>query len=504
MNKLILLVFISIYTISNAQTSKTYKGTLGEGTATYQYYENDKYERVLNGLFNYNGENFDVIGHFTEGKRSGQWSISALNKIYNRIYHTTTKNNAKVEGMYENGSLTGKWTYFNSIRYFYADSKTFSEDNFEKATATFKNNHFVGAIQYESNKLKTTGSFDDLGFFEGIWNFKYSWKTDEIRYLKGVAYFRLLRNTEDGKVRILCDSTSFVKKFWNNFNQNIGISIVDNITYYPDTVDINYSEGAIRMLEENEDFQVINYNFQALNIWREYESGSFDPNAINPLYCINENYQNCNIPSCFQIIIRELEKGDKYYNKVQYKQKIADAENYERNLNYKEELKSLTCAYNIQNSEELANKISIIKNKQLIIDAESEYDNNNYSNALDLYKQSLQISFSNEIQEKINNTSKLVDLSYSNETVRENNRKIDLIYVYKEQVKKPILYNAYLIVYNGTPKYSNDIESIDELKKLINVQNKINKLVNQDTKQLEKKLKKQTEKQEIINEILAF
>jgi len=35
----------------NCQTIKTYSGTYEGGYATYQYYENKNYERILNGSF---------------------------------------------------------------------------------------------------------------------------------------------------------------------------------------------------------------------------------------------------------------------------------------------------------------------------------------------------------------------------------------------------------------------------------------------------------------------
>src|SRR5579863_6751072 len=86
MNKkkiLIIFLYLTLTNIVNGQTNidsskraiKTYTGPFENGTATYQYYENEKLERIYQGNFSYKQPGVIVTGKFKNNKREGTWKF---------------------------------------------------------------------------------------------------------------------------------------------------------------------------------------------------------------------------------------------------------------------------------------------------------------------------------------------------------------------------------------------------------------------------------------------
>lgn len=79
-------LFILFIKVSFSQT-KTYSGEYENGIATYQYYENSDFERVLNGTFSYKvtdrreGRGYctiEVSGRFKDNIKDGKWTYKVI------------------------------------------------------------------------------------------------------------------------------------------------------------------------------------------------------------------------------------------------------------------------------------------------------------------------------------------------------------------------------------------------------------------------------------------
>jgi len=327
--KLILIFHLSTSVI-DGQTLKNYSGTFENGKATYQYYENDQMDRVLQGNFSYTGSLFDMQGNFKDGNKNGKWTIKAQNKKYSN-WRASIIINTQIEGNYINGFLDGYWQYKNTMQF---DDDNNSTD-IETSTATFKNNHFIGKVTYYANfptDYKVTGQFNENGYVDGTWIYAEGNMRDEIRFYKGVAYWRLYNNTTTGEKKIFCDSTSFVQEFWKNYDPKIKVSNVNGKIYYPDTVLIR---PEVRVLESNATYEgpriinaikigdpssSINYSFNPIYIWMQDNVDLYFAGAItNPLYY----YKNgSNIPFGLQIIINECSEYTDCYKQRKEEERI--------------------------------------------------------------------------------------------------------------------------------------------------------------------------------------
>jgi hypothetical protein len=271
------------YQLIFGQTLKTYSGIFEEGKATYQYYENENFDRFFHGNFSYNGSLYNMVGLFNNNNRDGNWTISAVEKISIHKSLGSVKVNAKVIGTYDNGNLNGNWSYYNSIIHVSPyTKKPFSPDDegcAEISKATFKNNNFVGKFSYQSNcpkQYSINGQFDNKGIIDGTWSFVTSTEKTEIRFLKGIAIWKLRQNITNGEKLEFYDKTNFVIDFWNSYDTINNTSIVDGKVYILDT---------------------LNANYDGVEIWRS-------DNDENPLY----HYKlGCKKPMFYEIAIKDCE-----------------------------------------------------------------------------------------------------------------------------------------------------------------------------------------------------
>ena len=87
MKSLVLTISIlSATTYSFSQKLQIYSGAFEGGKATYQYYENDQYERVYHGDFKYQSEGLTVTGKFVNGKKDGIWNSPPALVQFRNIY----------------------------------------------------------------------------------------------------------------------------------------------------------------------------------------------------------------------------------------------------------------------------------------------------------------------------------------------------------------------------------------------------------------------------------
>jgi hypothetical protein len=117
--KTITSIFISLCAVSlmqrtYSQTQMIYNGNFEKGVAKYQYYENNNFDRILDGQFSYSSDLYNYAGKFKENKRDGSWVISSENKKFSD-YFITAKFNTKVFGNYNKGKYDGRWSYKNAF-----------------------------------------------------------------------------------------------------------------------------------------------------------------------------------------------------------------------------------------------------------------------------------------------------------------------------------------------------------------------------------------------------
>ena len=101
------LLFISIWLGTNCQNLKTYSGIYEKGNATYQYYENKDYERVLQGAFSYKSKSYDysyfeqdITGIFKENFKDGLWTAKKTRTL-NDLRNGEIKLTEILSGKYE-------------------------------------------------------------------------------------------------------------------------------------------------------------------------------------------------------------------------------------------------------------------------------------------------------------------------------------------------------------------------------------------------------------------
>jgi len=177
---------------------QTYSGAIDENTtATYQYYENDQYERVYQGDFKaVCSRNWTIVtltGKFSEDKKDGAWKVTSdIGNVFLGKYSEIVKGN------YVNGNMEGTWTY-----------QVISKETGKiesQSTANFKNNLQIGAYEFtlgEENIIKYR--LNDEGFIDGEYTADFT-DSDKVKWQhrakfeNGIMYFSLYRNLSTGEI----------------------------------------------------------------------------------------------------------------------------------------------------------------------------------------------------------------------------------------------------------------------------------------------------------------
>ena len=80
---LIAIFSYSYWLLGQNKSTQTYSGNFEGGKATYSYYENNEYERIYNGDFEYTGNVedyvglvFNISGDFANNLKEGKWIFS--------------------------------------------------------------------------------------------------------------------------------------------------------------------------------------------------------------------------------------------------------------------------------------------------------------------------------------------------------------------------------------------------------------------------------------------
>lgn len=374
-SKLILLPFLLMLNVDSvAQSLKTFSGNFEQGSAVYQYYENSQFDRVFHGTFSYTGSMFDMKGNYVDGQKDGQWSITANDKLFSGR-GGSIKLNTKITGSYKKGKLEGVWSYTNLIR-FAADK----EEDKETSTATFSGGHFVDKVSYIASwpeNHSVNGEFDNLGFMTGNWTYINGSEKDEIKFMKGVAYWRLLNNTSTGEKKLFCDATEFVKEFWNSYDPIAQTSTIKGKIYYPDTVSIDKDTRVFKSttieIGDPWSFQASGEDYNnPICIWINDHISVFASGALsNPLYYYDKGGQP---PTGFQIIIKECDYYSECYKKKlrQEENRIAEEKLRQESIERKEKYEATLKKGNIYFQEKRYNAALVEYNSAKAIDASSE------------------------------------------------------------------------------------------------------------------------------------
>ena len=185
-------------------------GKQSTGDVEYKYYENEEYERIYNGSFKYNAPELDygyslsIIGNYKENKKEGIWTykLSKQSEFFDIKFFQLS-----ITGEYSNGNLNGKWTFKRNTIYkedYMGMHRIGDNEVNELSICSFKNNKFYSTFQYEFEKVKINGNFDENGFFDGVW--KVNWEEEEIpfesirSYKNGVLYKKIYRNLSTGQI----------------------------------------------------------------------------------------------------------------------------------------------------------------------------------------------------------------------------------------------------------------------------------------------------------------
>ncbi len=240
-----------------AQTKHNYSGNFNtetmNGIAKYQYYENNKGERIYDGKFS-----FEVIkspnkpfleygyieGDFKNNAKNGEW-VYTRKTSYKESYTFECYNCS-----YEDGKLDGEVHY--GIE---------SQNGLEAiCNVTFKRGNLIGKFSYISTTrgINVEGQFDDNGYMDGVWKTIYregNGVTFEIRktYRNGGLVKNIKKDVSTGEIEVIKDDSG--TKFWSNYNSEQNSSVFwsnDGYNQYLMLVDVEKTGS---------------YNFETYGSW---------------------------------------------------------------------------------------------------------------------------------------------------------------------------------------------------------------------------------------------
>lgn len=240
-----LLTMIQFLIASNlhAQELKTFKGEMDKGLCSYQYYEDQNFERVYNGFYNYQSSdgNLHVNGHYTNNKKDGIWSFSF---IYGCIHEGINKS-------YKQGKLNGEYIYVKDVE---STRKVLA-----KSVAHFEDNVQVGEFYFFTEDNSVLGKCSIKAFFlDGLLygtvtiSFTAFYRKpivyeDKIRFENGFLISRLFRNITDGDVYVNTKRDSLLSNYGKFFVASLNEAIIP----YLQTVGRDYSDKDSYELSNN-------------------------------------------------------------------------------------------------------------------------------------------------------------------------------------------------------------------------------------------------------------
>lgn len=214
------VIFICSSFISFGQGVKTYSGKYENGKITYQYYENNSYERIYHGTYVYSceryidffGDGYETIkGNFKHNFQDGMWEYS----------YKSNDNEIKVyiKGGYKDGLMDGIWT--KTITNLTKNTIVL------KMTASFKDGKLIGDFSFVQFKDVVKGKFNENSHYNGRWSVKYSNDNNEpceiiYDFNDGLLTFILDRNIATGEIIYKSNEINTEKFYEEYFCDNCG------------------------------------------------------------------------------------------------------------------------------------------------------------------------------------------------------------------------------------------------------------------------------------------
>lgn len=223
---LILILFSSLSAF--AQTLKSYSGPYENGTAKYQYYENDNYERILNGPFTYNeGQTYSITGEFKNNLRVGVWKAT----ITEKNFYTKQLTSKVATATYVAGNLEGLCNYT------YTEIAT--KRILAKSTANFRNNTLIGSYTYDvndqENDFSISISLNQDGFADSTSIIKYRYRgklfEDILKFRNGFLYWELHRDMTNGNILKRIERKKLIDEICANYDSTSNIAIVSYVEF---------------------------------------------------------------------------------------------------------------------------------------------------------------------------------------------------------------------------------------------------------------------------------
>lgn len=374
--------------LTYGQTIKNYTGSYDEGTATYQYYENENYERILNGNFTYKVYDYIITGQFKNNLRTGQWKAITTNKNNTNKQLTTEV----VTATYVEGNLEGICSY--------SETDVISKKILSKSTAHFKGNMVVGEYSYTLNKgednISVIFNLNQDGFADSTLIIKYNYQRRQFehiqKYKNGFLYWELHRDMTDGRIIKKTDKKTFIDEFYSAYDPKTKISIIPYVEFpsqeqpiylsrlnesSPNSSYLGTPTSNGNFSYQNAPFTFVrsgfenDYNsfwdlYKGINFWK---NGNCDycGNSVNPLYYFKKG---ANIVSYSPV--KELVLDDSSYNNYTNQKVISDNKKHRQQL--LDSLKSAVLSsidwVNVNDSSKLLSTFSIsaipITNSQYI------------------------------------------------------------------------------------------------------------------------------------------
>ena len=206
----IITVVILTPIICFGQQLQTYTGAFEKGTASYQYYEDENYERVFHGDFSYSYERFSVRGKFENGLRNGKWIATSVFSGKSSDYKIESTSS------YLEGDLNGPSTYIKK--------DLSSGTTLFKCNTMFKNNVAIDYYNFEGNNNGSVFSvkikLNKDGFADSSATIKYSYENKPheciLKFKNGFVTFALLRDMSNGKVLWKIDRPNLTEDNYDN------------------------------------------------------------------------------------------------------------------------------------------------------------------------------------------------------------------------------------------------------------------------------------------------
>lgn len=468
MNKSVLLLVFStiILQISSGQSLKTYSGDyeldgylLNEipfymlnGEATYQYYENDDYDRIRKGKFTYSGEvsengvslELNVNGYYKENLKNGLWQSNLYINNQGQKIKTVCYTN------YSKGIPNGPW-----------EIDAYTRGQKETASLHFNNNLITGNFGIKMSNIKMNGKCNLDGYLDGVIELVEGEVEMIMNYDNGFLINYIVRDLSTGEIQKRVNADPDQLKAYVKIKKHIADGNIDALEDIPFKVRSDYNPALHNKF--NEYFTMLNMG-DTFPGDLKYNSNGYEWSGFK-IKLLDEQETRA-------------EKLEKERIEKEQQAKL-EAERIERERIEKERQAKLE-AERIER-ERIANEERIAKEK-------SEKANLLY----------------NELLQDYNNSSKKIESKF---------KVIDPIAtaalgVDTYKTKRKVLYRSYRTLLDDYINQVNNVKEVDEkniiMSKVISLCKRVEELFDKKNKDLEKALKKANSSSQIEKIIMKI